>query len=406
MPKPRLLVLTSTFPPTVDSNEPRFVLDLCARLAGEYDIVVLTQHRPGTALEDFIHGFSVRRYRYATESLEVLSEQGGLSDSLKKTSWAVFLLPFFILSQIFHIRQALKRFKPDLVHAHWIIPQSFCAAIARLFVSNPPPIVTTSHGGDLYSFRGGLLTMLKKWTLRKSKTLTVVSSSMKRYVVEQGLFDSNNVSVMPMGVSLSGVFSTNDNVKRQPGRLVFAGRLVEKKGLTYLLDAIPALRENNKNLHLQIAGDGPESEFLRQQAKTLGIEDRVEFLGSVSHGELASLFHAAEMAIFPFVEARSGDVEGFGLVVIEAIGCGCPVIAGDVEAMHDIVSHDDIGLLCQPRKQGSITSAVLQLHNDNALRQRLSTNALEHVQRQFDWDVSAKRYVDLFHSMKTDSETD
>src|SRR5690606_20027400 len=109
-----------------------------------------------------------------------------------------------------------------------------------------------------------------------------------------------------------------------------------KKGLRYLLDALPTVLKHHPDSFISVAGFGPELDALRTQAATLGLTDSVRFLGAVPQSELPALYQRAALLVSPFVRAESGDEEGLGLVLVEAIGCGCPVLAGSVSAMADV----------------------------------------------------------------------
>ncbi len=144
------------------------------------------------------------------------------------------------------------------------------------------------------------------------------------------------VEVMPMGVDLERRFTPDEAVTRSTDEILFVGRLVEKKGLRHLLDAMPAILSVRPQARLTIAGFGHEEPALRRQAAALGLDSRVDFIGAVSQSDLPELYRRAAVFVAPFVQARSGDQEGLGLVVVEAIGCGCPVVVGDVPAAADL----------------------------------------------------------------------
>jgi phosphatidyl-myo-inositol dimannoside synthase len=125
---------------------------------------------------------------------------------------------------------------------------------------------------------------------------------------------------------------------------VFVGRLVPKKGLEHLLDALHQLRQAGVSFSAEIVGHGPLAGTLAEKTRTLGLDDRVRFAGPVSHDSLADHYQRAAIAVFPFVEAADGDQEGFGLVMVEAMGCGCAVIASDLPAVRERTMREAYGL--------------------------------------------------------------
>jgi glycosyltransferase involved in cell wall biosynthesis len=110
------------------------------------------------------------------------------------------------------------------------------------------------------------------------------------------------------------------------------------------------------------------------------------------------------MAVFPFLVDRSGDQEGFGLVQVEAMGCGCPVIAGDLPAIHDTIVHQENGLLVPPGDPKSLARAIVMLLGDPALRDRLSAEGRKRMVERFEWEIVAGKYAKLYKKMSIHAE--
>ncbi len=392
--KPKILVLASTFPRDEKDKEPRFIADLCSELTTAFDITVLTQHRPGTAAQETKNGYEVFRFRYAPESLELLSENGGFSASLKKNKFLWLLVPFFLLSQILSIRKHLKSKNYSAIHAHWLIPQGLAAVLANKTIVRSIPIVCTGHGADIFGLQGKLLNQIKKWVIDHSAAVSVVSQSMKEYLESKLGINSEKISVIPMGTDLTGVFVSRD-IDRIPGKIVFVGRLVEKKGVKHIIQIIPSLASEVENLKLIIAGTGPERETLEKQVKDLCAEEYVDFVGSQDHASLAQLFSSSQICVFPFVQASDGDMEGFGLVIVEAMGCKCPVVVGNVPAVKDIVLNMNTGLICDSKNTNQLKEKILNLLGNEELRNQLAESAYHHVHQNFSWEIIGKQYAEI-----------
>ncbi len=213
--------------------------------------------------------------------------------------------------------------------------------------------------------------------------------------------DPEKVEVIPMGVDLKGLFTPDPSVPRKTDELLFVGRLVEKKGVQSLLEAIPNVMEKHPTVRLVLAGSGPMEQELKQQAQRLHLSGRVDFLGMVAQTQLPALYQRATIAIFPFVVAKSGDQEGFGLVQVEAMGCECPVIAGDLPAIHDIITHEENGLIFQSGNAQALADAIIKLLYDPELRARLAGKGRKSVVQKFDWGVIAEKYVGVYQKLIT-----
>ncbi len=392
----RVLVLTSTFPRWENDPEPAFIFELSRRLCPHFDVTVLSPRTPGSKAVESLDGLHVIRFPYFFQRCEKLAMHGGgILNKLRSNPFYYLLVPFFLIGQLWALTRLLRRERFDLIHAHWLIPQGLIAVIGLILVKQKIPLLCTSHGGDLFALRGNFFQRVKRWVMDKSKALTVVSQAMKKAVVDMGIAP-DKVSVISMGVDLRHLFAPDPTVARGTSKLLFVGRLVEKKGVRLLLEAMPKLLAKNSSLRLWVAGAGPLEAELRERAHLLNISDKVDFLGMMSQVQLPVLYRRATLAVFPFVVARSGDQEGFGLVQVEAMGCGCPVIAGDLPVIHDIITHEKTGLLFASGDTQALTDTILRALDNPDLCLSLAREAHKHVVERFDWEVVAGKYARVY----------
>ena len=344
-------------------------------------------------------GLRVIRFPYFLSQWEKLAMHGGGILNQLKTNPAYYLMvPFFLLGQLLAIIRLVRNEHFDLIHAHWLIPQGFIAALSLLITGKRVPLLCTSHGGDLFALKGKGLQRLKRWVMDKSAALTVVSKAMKKTVVDMGIVP-DKVEVIPMGVDLKGLFTPDPRVQRKTDELLFVGRLVEVKGLQVLLEAMPKVLAKHPVSRLVVAGAGPLESALRAAAKKLNIAGHVDFHGMVMQSKLPMLYRQAMMAVFPFVVTKSGIQEGFGLVVVEAMGCECPVIAGDLPAIHDTVVHEENGLIFPSGSSQALADSILKLLDDSGLRARLAGEGRKRVVQKFDWEIIAGRYAEIYEKI-------
>ncbi len=264
---------------------------------------------------------------------------------------------------------------------------------------NPPKLLCTSHGGDLFGLNDPLSIIIKKWVLKKSNAIIVVSTAMMRKSLELSPKISNKLSVIPMGTDLTRIFIPNPQIKRESNLLLFAGRLVEKKGVNILLYALAEVRKQYPDTLLVIIGDGPEKENLYNLSKKLGISYSVQFTGRLSHSKLATWYAKSTLAVFPFQQAKNGDIEGLGLVMIEALGCCCPVIAGDVPAVHDVIEHNKTGIIVEQNNSGLLSEYIIKLLLLPEKRLQLANNGRKHILNKFSWDKSTQGYIDVINQL-------
>jgi glycosyltransferase involved in cell wall biosynthesis len=395
-PRNRVLVLTSTFPRWEDDREPPFVYELCKRLKNEMDIQVLAPHFKGAARSETLDGMRIRRFRYFLAKWETLCYEGGILANIKQNRFRLGLIPFFLFFQLLATFRILKTSEFHLIHAHWLFPQGLVAAIVCALVKDPPKILCTSHGGDLYGLQGLLFKWIKSVVIRKSHALTVVSNSMKAEVLEMGC-QRSKIFVIPMGADLAHTFCPSHR-KANQNELLFVGRLVEKKGLRYLIDALPAVINRFPDTHLNIVGDGPDRRALCHRSVRLGVEKNVTFHGAVAHADLTKFYNASEIFVFPSVIGKDGDREGFGLVLVEAMGCGCAVISTNLAAMKDIVVDGVTGLVVSQKSSLQLADTINLLLEAPSTRRKMGELARTRVLEKFDWDVISLEYKKLIES--------
>ncbi|MRR18411.1 MAG: glycosyltransferase family 4 protein, partial [Deltaproteobacteria bacterium] len=323
---------------------------------------------------------------------------GGILNKLRSNPFYYLLVPFFLIGQLRAVFRLLRKERFDLIHAHWLIPQGLIAAIGLILARQRIPLVCTSHGGDLFALPGNFFRHVKRWVMNRSMALTVVSRAMKEIVADMGVAPEK-VEVISMGVDLKHLFIPDPEADRNAGHLLFVGRLVEVKGLQILLEAFPEILVKYPNLRLSVAGAGPMEQDLRRLAAQKEIAHKIDFLGMVSQQELPQLYQKAGLAVFPFAQTKSGVQEGFGLVVVEALGCECPVIAGDLPAIHDSIVNNESGILFPSGNSGVLAKSVVQALADRDFRSRLGREGRRRVVEQFDWEIIAGKYAGLYKKL-------
>lgn len=386
--RPTVLVLASTYPRWRNDVEPGFVHALNRRLAERFDVIALVPDADGADADGMSDGVEVLRYRYAPRRWQTLVYNGGIAANLRRSKWKWLLLPTFVGLQWWAARRLVRTRRIDVVHAHWLIPQGLVArALGK-------PFLVTSHGGDLFGLRGAALTAAKRAVAAASSAMTVVSSAMASEARRIGLAPPT-LDVVPMGVDLRERFVPDASIPREADLLLAVGRLVPKKGFVHLLDAMPAVLQARPNARLAIAGFGPEEDALRAQARRLGIEQRVDFLGAIPQTELPSLYRRATLLVAPFVRDAAGDQEGLPVVLMEAIGCGCPVIVGDVAGVDDLLGDSKADVCVDPRDTKALASAIVSALDDPAALARRAAQVRETAASRVDWEFVAHRYGDL-----------
>lgn len=392
--KKTILVLASTYPRWSGDPEPGFIHELSKRLTSEFNVIALVPDAIDSDVDGALDGVEVIRYRYAPKGLQSLVNNGGIVNNLKTYRWKWLLIPSFILGQYLAIRKILKDRKIDVIHAHWLIPQGWIACI--LAQAYKIPFLVTSHGGDLFGLQGKTLTKVKKRVAEQATAMTVVSQAMDEYLAQVSI-KPKILQVIPMGVDLKNRFTPNLLVRRNTHELLFVGRLVPKKGLNYLLDALSILVGEHPELHLNIVGFGPKETSLKDQVKQLKLENNVKFLGALAQDKLPEMYQRATLFVAPFVRADNGDQEGLPVALMEAIGTGCPAIVGHVAGIEDLLGEEIQQIAVNPSNTQELVNAISEALNYPEIAQaraiRIRQNAIDLI----DWESISKKYANILH---------
>lgn len=376
----KLLVFTSTFPRWKNDTIPLFVYELSKRLTKNFKVHVLAPNYPGAKEEEIMDKMRIHRFRYFFRRYETLTGSGGILPTIKKNKLNYFKVPFFLIGEYFALKKAVKEIKPDIIHAHWIIPQGWIASLINK--KSKVEYIVTSHGSDILGLKGFIY--IKKQALENAKKITVVSTYLKREIIKNiNASLKNKMEVIPMGVDTK-LFNPKKRdvlIKKKYNMngpfLLFVGRLAPEKGIDLLIEAMPKIIENNPKSKLMIIGDGILKEKIMQRIKELKIKDNIILTGWIQNKDLPKYYATADVFICP------SRREGSPVSYIEALVCGTPIIVGDLPISRELINGEN-GLVVKQDKE-DIANKVIKLLKGKFI---VKTNA-----KKFDWFNIKEKYL-------------
>ena len=400
-----VLVMTSTFPRWHGDVVPPFVFALSRALADHgHTMHVLAPHAPGAAPYQEMDGLRVHRFRYAPTRWETLCYEGGILENLRQRRSRWTRVPPFLAAECAWLLRLVRQHSIDVVHAHWVLPQGLVSALARPWL--PCPVVMSAHGADVFAARGRARRWLLSLAARRADVCTSNSTAMQAELLRLTGVESR---VIPMGVDLAAFNGTRPTYGAAPavppngastrGRVLFVGRLAQKKGVKHLIDGMHHLRATVPDVHLSVVGDGPERLPLMAQAHYLGLEKCVEFVGAVPNSELPEYYRNADVFVAPSIRAEDGDTEGLGVVLLEAAASGIPIVASDIGGIPDVIRDGETGLLVPPGDSNALAYAVERLLCEPGLGATLASKARRHAEDQFSWKSVSERFDQVFRSL-------
>src|SRR5688572_13105772 len=373
----KVLFLTSSYPRSPEDTASVFLRYLAEHLADrglEVHVLAPADTSSGTTFEGKV---TVHRFQYFPSRHQRLAYGSGIMSNLQRSPWLWLQVPFFVLAMAYSLLRMIGREQIHLVHAHWILPQGLIGVVAKYL--RHVPLVTTVHGADAFTLRGGLASALKRFFVAHSDAWTANTPATLCAVDPAAI--TPRVHVIPMGVD-TDLFASGDPAglrQHLPGQgflLLFVGRLVDKKGCRSLLEGFsllpPALRNRTT---LWIVGDGEQRSQLEQTTKDLGLAQKVRFWGAISNQRLPEFYAAADLFVAPSIEAASGDTEGQGVVILEAFAGRACVLATRIGGIDAVVQEDVTGGLVAFNRPRDLARAMEKLLNNPDLRARLVNNA-------------------------------
>lgn len=279
------------------------------------------------------------------------------------------------------------------IHAHFAhAPASVAMYAAR---SARIPFSFTGHANDLFQRRQALAIKLKR-----AGFVACISQwhrELYRSIVPRG---DEAYPIIRCGVETIHWMPKSSLGSEGSLKLITVGRLVEKKGIDLLVEAVIQLLKSGRKVSLTIAGDGPQRAQIETIIQREGASEFIKLLGTTESETVRRLMLEHDAFALPCRIDSQGDKDGIPVVLMEAMACGLPVISGDLPAVRELISHESSGLLVDAEKNGELRGAIQQLLDSIELRQRLSTGGRERVVSEFDLRQNVDRLVDAISTCK------
>jgi glycosyltransferase involved in cell wall biosynthesis len=380
-------VATTSFPRWEDDFRGTFVWEACRALAAlGVRVLVVAPHAPGAKTHEELAGVEIFRSRYLRpEQWEVLLDTSGglpvLWEAGGAGRWTVLPL---LASHALAVARIARGC--DLIHANWTF-SAFAATLGAPI--HRRPVVCTVQGSDIYrAARIPLAGFLTRRALRGARKVIALSASLAEGAVRLGA-DPDRIAVIPNGVDAKRFYP--NGIPRE-SVLLFAGSLIERKGLRTLLAAMEQIRRRHPAHRLVLIGDGPERSELESRVRDIGIGESVFFTGSLSPAEVARWMRLAELFILPSLE------EGQGVALLEALASGTPCIAGRAGGIPEVIS-PEWGELVEPGNAQALANSISGLIGAPLRRQAMGNAAAAGVRAKFDWPMIAQRILDVYREV-------
>jgi glycosyltransferase involved in cell wall biosynthesis len=399
----KVCILSSSFPRFEGDSAGPFVHALAQQLVKQgIGVQVVAPHEYGCKRAETWDNVDIYRFPYFYPlKYQRLCYGSGILKNIGQEPWVLLQLPPLVLGEVLFTLWVLKKRHFDVLHAHWSLPQGLTGVVCkRLFGI---PLVVTIHGSDVFGLKHAWLKKANEGVMKYADACTVNSNATERFVAEAS--QRRDIRIIPMGVDLEQFRKAKEvgrlprSTTREAQTILFAGRLIDWKGVQFLIRAVPKVLGQNPHTRVLIIGSGPEKGRLMDLAAKLNVQDVIEFREGVPQKELVGYYSLADAFVLPSIRNEKGETEGLGVVLLEAMACGVPVIGSRVGGIPDIIKHGDTGLLVREKDPDDLSEKLILLLSDRALRQRLIQRGREFVEGNFSWDKIAEQFINVYQEV-------
>lgn len=335
-------------------------------------------------------------YNHLAETEEVILIKWGGSNK-----WLPLVLPNILVRMLL----ILYTSKIDIIYLQdgLLSPLGIISKIFRI------PVIITIHGLDI-TYKNRLYQHIVSNCVRRLDKIICVSQATKNECLKRKISEEKLI-VVPNGIN-NEINIENKNKEHLREMLVeeshidldnkkillSVGRLVERKGLHWCIEnVIPRIIGKKKDFVYLIAGDGSFKEKIKQSIRECNLENYVILIGKIDDKELKLIYNVADIFIMPNISVKD-NMEGFGVVALEAASCGVPVVASDLEGIKDAIKNGDNGFLVEPYDASRFTDIITKLFENDFERESFGKAARKFTLQNYNWDNITKIYLQEFKS--------
>jgi glycogen(starch) synthase len=376
-------LLSWEYPPVVVGGLSRHVHQLARGLAEKgHRPTVYSRAHPQASSESLERGVRVVRIQgwpRRLTSRNLVQWVGGFNRALARRA-----LPDF------------RREAPDVLHAHdWLVAwaaEALRDALALPLVATIHATEFGRHGGRIHGATQRMIDGVERRLTAGADRVIACSEHMRREVRDLFDVEPEKVDMIPNEVDGSVFTDHGDGAGRgwHGPLILFAGRLEYEKGVQTVLEALPSIERQVPGVGLIVAGAGTYRASLEQRARDIGLDGQVRFAGFVEEPDLRSLYRTADLVVVPSL------YEPFGLVALEAMASGAPVVAADTGGLREIVEHGATGLRFRPDDPSALADAAVRVLTERDLARRLVAEARRALAVRRSWAGVAARTVETY----------
>ena len=403
----KIAMLTSSYPKWPGEMTAPFIEEIAASVAARgHEVHVLMPQRSDLRRQPLERGVHLHTYRYApTRSLEVWGYSAALRGDVGLRPATVAAAPLALGSGLRALLALTDRAGYDLIHGHWVLPSGAVAALAAQ--RRRLPLTLSLHGSDVFLAEQSAATAwVARWAAQRAGGITACSGDLAERLARLG-GPIERMTVIPYGIDAEVFQPAPDQGAAVRARLgiaperpllVWVSRMVYKKGLSVLLDALPSVLRAHPETLLVLGGYGDLRDDLERQAQQLGVAGSVLFPGPVARDVINGFWNAGDIVVAPAVHDHRGNVDGLPNIILESMSAGRPIVASKIAGIPSVIDDGVHGLLTPEGDAHALAAAINRLLADPHTAAALGRAARQRVERELRWSHIAARFERVYEA--------
>jgi glycosyltransferase involved in cell wall biosynthesis len=406
----KICIVTTSYPSWLEKQNEfvrgKFVHDMAKYLVrAGVEVHVVTQHDMDTGKCESKDGVTIHRFHYFLKNHETLTRDPGIPENIKilKNRLLVPLYLFFLFWNAFKV---IRENSIRIINTHWGFPTGYVGLMLKKITGSK--LIITLYGAELFPMMGGhhhFIKYLLRSALKRADALAGISNATVR--AAETVSGRKDIETIPDGIDIEYYVPGEKNHAilskyHCDGKRVifFTGRMVERKGHRFVLEAMKAVTERNMNIKLLLGGNGPLFQSLTKLRHELFLDDHVEMPGYIPEEELVPILQSVDLHVLPSCIDSDGDTEGSATAAFEAMACGTPSIVSKIGGNIGALEEGQGAYYFESGNTKELANMIEMLVSDRDLLNRNKIDARKYIEDHFSWETSVKRYLLLMDKME------
>ena len=404
----KICVLTTSYPlgnRDLNGFPPgKFVHDMAKNLVTSgFEVHVVTHHSDNTKKHELIDGVNVHRFHYFLPFAETLTRGSGMPENIKKHKNKL-LVPFYFLGLALFSWRIIRKYNIDLINAHWVVPTGYIAVWLKKITKKK--LIVTMYGAELFPVLQGKMKFLHFYIKKTLENADIIAGISHATVDAAKTFTlKKDFKLIPDGIDINyykiGIKNSNLLAKYncQPSDKVvfFTGRMVERKGHRFIIEAIDIVKNEVPNVKVILGGRGVLWDELVKLRSNLYLTNYIEMPGFIDEQDLVPLLQSSDLFVLPSCIDNNGDTEGSATAAFEAMACGTPAIISSVGGNVGAINENEGAYYFENSNSKDLASKIILLLTDKDVYDKNKKLARDFIVSNYSWDSSIQKYIDAIN---------